>query len=302
MALISEFVMRLIIASLLLLATSVVAQTNPYVVEGSIGKVEKPPSHTGTLATLELPDWIGQRFILLPQPMKLQEYGYQSFEPHLSYSKWVGKVLTVTSVTSGVFPVVTFKTEHGNVRATAYTESINGIGPVRDIDYARVRWLGKFLWLKTTGIVTYDAASDSYGNVRLGRTARVKVKNIVAGWYNHEPVRFILLSDDGREGFVDVQLTGTNVSAILRNQSRVQDRFDETDPRARHKDWSSRVWKAIGEEKVFIGMSADQARLSWGEPNDINRTIIHGERSEQWVYGEHTYLYVKNGVVTAVQN
>lgn len=55
-------------------------------------------------------------------------------------------------------------------------------------------------------------------------------------------------------------------------------------------------------KKVAIGMNAEQAILAWGKSKDINSTITaHGIR-EQWVYGPRTYLYLDNGIVTAIQN
>lgn len=57
----------------------------------------------------------------------------------------------------------------------------------------------------------------------------------------------------------------------------------------------------IKSHKVFIGMTADDARKSWGKPNHVNRTRNTFGTSEQWVYGSN-YLYVENGIVTSLQN
>lgn len=51
-----------------------------------------------------------------------------------------------------------------------------------------------------------------------------------------------------------------------------------------------------------IGMTAAQVEAScWGKPTRINRTITARGQSEQWVYGGNQYLYIDNGVVTAIQ-
>ena len=50
-----------------------------------------------------------------------------------------------------------------------------------------------------------------------------------------------------------------------------------------------------------VGMTAEQVRQAWGEPLRINRTQSAGGTQEQWVYGLGYYVYVRNGVVTAVQ-
>lgn len=51
-----------------------------------------------------------------------------------------------------------------------------------------------------------------------------------------------------------------------------------------------------------IGMTAEEVRQStWGEPDDINKTTTKYGVSEQWVYGGGKYIYLDDGVVTAIQ-
>lgn len=52
---------------------------------------------------------------------------------------------------------------------------------------------------------------------------------------------------------------------------------------------------------VAVGMTKAQVYAScWGRPARINETLTAGGRHEQWVFGGG-YLYLDNGVVTAVQ-
>ena len=57
--------------------------------------------------------------------------------------------------------------------------------------------------------------------------------------------------------------------------------------------------------KVMIGMTMEEVKESWGAPDDINRTIIFNETSEQWIYeGENyknRYLYFRNGILETIQ-
>lgn len=66
-----------------------------------------------------------------------------------------------------------------------------------------------------------------------------------------------------------------------------------------------KVAAAIAEQQIFIGMTADEARQSWGAPNKINTSIGSYGRHEQWVYdrgrSRAQYVYVENGVVTSMQ-
>lgn len=63
----------------------------------------------------------------------------------------------------------------------------------------------------------------------------------------------------------------------------------------------ARIINAIKHEEVVLGMTIDEAKLSWGAPNDINRTVGAWGVHEQWVYGR-TYLYFKNGILTSFQD
>ncbi|GIP52211.1 hypothetical protein J42TS3_12460 [Paenibacillus vini] len=52
-----------------------------------------------------------------------------------------------------------------------------------------------------------------------------------------------------------------------------------------------------------IGMSADEVRKSkWGSPEDINKTTTKYGVHEQWVYSNYRYIYLEDGVVTAIQD
>lgn len=53
---------------------------------------------------------------------------------------------------------------------------------------------------------------------------------------------------------------------------------------------------------VSIGMTADEIRgSSWGRPEKINKTILPGHVNEQWVYPGDQYLYLEDGILTAIQ-
>lgn len=66
--------------------------------------------------------------------------------------------------------------------------------------------------------------------------------------------------------------------------------------------WTPEVVAAVRLKQVAVGMTPAMARAAWGEPRYINRTVTAHGASEQWVYGLGRYVYVENGVVTAIQN
>lgn len=54
-----------------------------------------------------------------------------------------------------------------------------------------------------------------------------------------------------------------------------------------------RLEPVIAAGKVLIGMSASQCERAWGKSEHVNTTITRFRRSEQWVYGDGRYLYLK---------
>lgn len=60
----------------------------------------------------------------------------------------------------------------------------------------------------------------------------------------------------------------------------------------------------IRKERVAIGMTPDQVRRSWGDPDKINRSVYESGVHEQWVYKvddiESQYVYFRDGVVTGI--
>lgn len=68
------------------------------------------------------------------------------------------------------------------------------------------------------------------------------------------------------------------------------------------KKYGSVMGNLILKGRVRIGMTKAMARLSWGEPSDINTTTTAYSTHEQWVYSVGNYLYFENGKLTAIQN
>jgi len=298
--------MKLFIYIFILVFTSFISpQTNnPYVHKGPLGKkvAQKDTIPKRAFDFIPISKWIGERFIFLPQPKYSQKLGYQNF--NVSYHKYVGRIAKVISVNESDYTTkVIFKMEDNGKKlsATAYSESIRGIASIADIDSARSRWLNKTLWFKKNELSVYDERKDKVFGFKIAKCSPVKVIDIVAGWLNIEPVRFILRTPSGDEGFVDINLSGTNVSLLLRHKFLFDDIFFTQDPKKTFH-WSAKVWDLIEAGKVSIGMTDEQVKLSWGKPKEINQTYIETSVHEQWVYPSEDYLYFEDGVLTQIRN
>jgi hypothetical protein len=68
------------------------------------------------------------------------------------------------------------------------------------------------------------------------------------------------------------------------------------------KKWGKRIFNAIKDRKVVIGMTKEQVLLSWGYAH-VNRTVGKWGTHEQWVYGENgPYVYFENDKLTSFQD
>ena len=59
----------------------------------------------------------------------------------------------------------------------------------------------------------------------------------------------------------------------------------------------------LKNHEAWVGMTVDQLRASWGEPEWGNRTVTAAGTHDQWHYRRRpfSYVYLENGVVTALQ-
>ncbi len=297
------------IAFLLLFLTFVgrsFCQQNPFVREGSIGEVKIDiPTRIGP-GTLELESWPGQKFILLPKSSDSLGY-FLDFEPRLSYREWVGKTLVASKIDKQPaggqgFRKVHFRSEDGkSITADLIGEGIHEIAPIRDLEFARDRWLGKKIWIKRGDLATWNVEKSEFGSVRFKNCSPVVVTDVVAGWFDLSPIRFIIKVPDGRIGFVDISVSGTNVAEQLREFEHFEKRFMEADPRLT-KAWTEETWKAIEDGEVFIGMTSEQVEWSWGKPKKVTQMITARGSEQQWIYHDNRVVFVSEGKVSAAQN
>jgi hypothetical protein len=269
-------------------------------------------------AALPISQWLGHKLVFLLEYKMLQHFGYQgvwrgqNHDDDLSvnsipYDELAGKVATVISVEpDGGDCYVTVRTTDGTYYSTRSVGGfIDHVALTDDIDRARSLYVNKILWLIGSGLETYDASKDTgstdtstfLGWVNTKKYAPVTVTAITTG-QGSAPVRFICKTADGQVGYIDLAMSMTNLGMSYFDY-QFSNAFLTSDPRKDHP-WSPAIWSEIEDGTVAIGMPADAARLSWGEPNSINTDIYNDGPCEQWVYYTK-YLYVQNDKVTAIQ-
>lgn len=192
----------------------------------------------GPLHYRKLPDCIGQQFICLPKPVSLQAYGYSNLRTKkaplhgVKYADYVFKLITLTGFEDDY---AVFVTDRNKKLYCQYFDDLNdthldSVTPVAEIDSARSLYLGKTLWIKKDFLNIYNPQTDHFSTIQVNRLSPVKVVEVLAGYYEFEPVMFTLETEDHRRGFITCTLSGTNMSEQMALNCSFKEFFFETDP------------------------------------------------------------------------
>lgn len=241
--------------------------------------------------------WQDQRFIFLSSPKASSDTPYQDYNGKRVRKDYAGRIAKVVNVSdfSGRQHLDLEMEDNGEklrARTSPNRESLEGLLLVADLEQARKQWEGQTLWSRQMRLSTYNETTDLIGALVIKRYAALKVVSVTPGWDNATPLRFTLETADGKLGFMDVNLSGTNVPPELRQLSRFEEHFFTEDPRVKHK-WSAATWSAIESNRIVTGMSAEQVKISWGEPQQTSRTAT----GEVWTYSNGKLSFNKNGVL-----
>ncbi|HEX2491325.1 MAG TPA: hypothetical protein VHR27_18080 [Blastocatellia bacterium] len=244
--------------------------------------------------------WVGKRFIFLPKPKGSESGTYEDFSRLVTHQKYAGRVARVVSANdSGASAFIEFQMEDDGERLRVFTvankESVRGMALIDDIENARKQWAGKTVWGKMLMISSYDEQSGAITMTTVKKFGPLKVVDVVPGWDEEKPARFKLETPDGKQGFVDLNLSGTNVQKEVRYLSRFEDHLMAENPRLKYK-WKADVWSTIEKGQIYPGMTEEQVKMSWGEPEKITRTAA----GEVWTYTSGALVF-KKGILSGSQ-
>ncbi|MGH9755826.1 MAG: hypothetical protein ACREA2_23845 [Blastocatellia bacterium] len=244
--------------------------------------------------------WAGQRFIFLPKPKGAESGTYEDFRRAITHQKYAGRVARVVSADdSSASAYIELEMEDDGEKLRVFTvankESVRGMALVDDIENARKQWAGKTVWSKMLMISSYDEQSGAVTMTQVKKFGHLKVVDVVPGWDEEKPVRFKLETPDGKQGFVDLNLSGTNVRKEVRHLSRFENHLLAENPRLKYK-WDPSIWGAIEKGQVYAGMTVEQVKMSWGEPEKVTRTAA----GEIWTYPSGALVF-KRGVLSGSQ-
>lgn len=241
---------------------------------------------------------IGQVFELREMDESLSKYAYKYSEKpkatldKLDYEKYRGKrgkVLALVKEEIGSVRSYWWEVEFDDAEkrytrwssvAPVYLESAFFLN---DLEQA-TKLIGSTIWInKPQKLIT--PARDV--TVQVTHLEEVTVASVDTKGYGHgrsgfSPLWLRVKTRDGNEGLV----------AYTKRDFFMQNPIQPS--------WAAATVEAIKNRRVKIGMTAEQVRLSLGDPERINRTTTHNIVLEQWVYGRQ-YVYVENGQVRSFQ-
>lgn len=128
---------------------------------------------------------------------------------------------------------------------------------------------------------------------------KVKIIQVGAG-SDDKPIRVIVENELGEKEQIDICTCGTNVSSTYADAYYFLNYFQFENPKNSYKG-SDEIWEIICQSKIKIGMTENDLKLSWGEPEKINETVVSGVVHRQYVYADQ-YVYVENGKIKSFQS
>lgn len=87
---------------------------------------------------------------------------------------------------------------------------------------------------------------------------------------------------------------------ITNEKAKKLEQARESNIKAKFNKFGSTVVANIVAKKIWIGMTAEMAIASWGNPDKINKTVSSNRATEQWVYSSD-YLYFESGILKSFQ-
>ena len=89
------------------------------------------------------------------------------------------------------------------------------------------------------------------------------------------------------------------IDSLEKRLSEIDDLLAQVNPEDRLEAMVSKYGKnkgkMIASGKVWVSISFEMARDSWGAPSNIQKSLVSSGPTEKWTYPEGKYLFFKNG-------
>ena len=164
-----------------------------------------------------------------------------------------------------------------------------------DILFEAKKMIGKTIWLNNT----FDRKGFfTFSDYNFKRFEPVKVLDVFSFQnINYDyPVWLKIKTNIGDEAFVRYNGDEGRVG--------IQDHYYTSEPLP--NSWGKETIRKILDEKIELGMTDRQVRISIGNPDEVNSTSSRHGVGEQWIYrdvdGEGIFYQFEYGILTYVNN
>jgi hypothetical protein len=266
--------------------------------------------------------WPGERFIFLEKTTMFREYGYEVYtspllekeiapcnpaietrQHRLGYLPFVGKIMTVSAAKklhTGEY-LISFVVDSSGLAAFARTRkgTVEGLALFSDRENAEKRWLGKTVYSRRKAVDIYDTLATTFSSVPVSILEPLQVVGVRWGIppLPPQPIMLVVRRQDGTKGLIPVHYRWTNVLPEKRVPGMPWEKeILESDPRKVFA-WDEYTWKSIDKRSIFAGMSAEQVRLSWGEPKEIRPDSKTGTCA--WRYETNILTFKNDTLLTS---
>ncbi len=251
----------------------------------------------------------GKEFAFREQSESLQRYGYQAWKKKpetisksLDYENYVGKKGKIqeqqiedrisswfVAVLETCEKVYTSGGLKNRPRTIADLENFTGIY-YTDTIHSAESMVGKKIWVNLNSTVKDQTLFTDDPNVSypLSHLEPLEIVGLHMKSIGHGrgagPFYLVAKKQTGEQGYIAFN------DRYFFNQ-------DPIDPK-----WDKAVIEMVKQRKIKIGMTEQQALLSWGKPERVNKSVGSYGVHEQWVYGRGQYVYMENGKLTSFQS
>lgn len=263
--------------------------------------------------------YIGEELYLNGKSKSLQKYGYRNFsksipysyEPAIPYDDFYGKYFIVEDVSrhpkanSGdylderlygkKYYLKLREKDNNEIWYFEYDSEYEFEFPfivVKYFNYLKENYIGTQIVLRGKNwISSKDVMTDIYTGLPVRDFSAGAIWNCIDVTIeeNYYSLSLVLQNSYGEQIPLGINYLEKNTHAFTKEQSDVYlEKFGED------------KWNTILAEKVSVGMTKEMCRLSWGEPQKVNKTTTNNGIREQWVYYAN-YLYFEDGILTSIQ-
>jgi len=285
----------------------------PNTTQTSSSQIEK--TFPNAPRSLSLNEWIGQEFVILEKQNMFKKFGYEmrladtsktvdsvletGKKRYLKCDRFCNRIFKVISITPfGNESIVSMKDSSGlRIEATTHKGAIKEIVLKNDLDSARQRWIGKYVYSKKGTISTL--LESGFGSLKVKIQDSLYVYDVRWGTtpLPVNPIWLMVKTSRGEKGFIALRYSWTNtMNDLIQSNCAWSSEILEENPQLTYK-WTLDMWNTINSHQITIGMNPDQVLLSWGEPLSKNQIVKDNLTQQYWKYPSQQLIFDKDSLI-----